>query len=146
LTVLDSNILLYAWNRDDPNHEKIKPWLESLLRSQDWVGLPWITLWTFLRLTTNSRLYSSPLSPERAFEIISEWIQLPNVVIIEPGLLHPEILQRLVIEGQATGPLLSDAVLAALAMEQGATLASTDRDFSRFPGLSWINPLSPDPR
>ena len=142
LTLLDSNILLYAWNQDDPNHEKIKPWLESLLRSQDWVGLPWITLWTFLRLTTNSRLYSRPLSPERAFEIVSEWIQLPNVVIVQPGLLHREILQRLVIVGQATGPLLSDAVLAALAIEQGATLASTDRDFSRFPGLSWINPLS----
>ena len=144
MTILDSNILLYAWNRDDPHHEKIKPWLESLLSSQDWVGLPWITLWTFLRLTTNSRLYSRPLPPERAFEIISEWIQLPNVVVVQPGPLHREILQRLVRIGQATGPLLSDAVLASLAIEQGATLASTDRDFSRFPGLSWINPLSSD--
>ena len=142
MTILDSNILLHAWNRDDPNHERIKPWLERLFGSEDWVGLPWITLWTFLRLTTNSRLYTRPLSPDRAFEIVTEWIQLPNVVVVHPGPLHREILKRVVVKGQATGPLLSDAVLAALAIEQGARLASTDRDFTRFLGLSWMNPLA----
>ena len=142
MTVLDSNILLYAWSQDDPNHQAIRPWLENLLGSHAWVGLPWITLWTFLRLTTNPRLYPRPLTPTRAFGIVDGWLSLPNTVLVQAGPRHGEILQRLVVEGQATGPLLSDAVLAALTIEQGAILASTDRDFSRFPGLTWVNPLA----
>ena len=142
MIILDANVLLDAWNQDDPNHEKVRVWLEGLLRSHDWVGLPWVSLWAFWRLATNSRIYPRPLTPARAFEIVDEWLRLPNTVIVEAGPRHADLLQRLVIEGQAMGHLLSDAVLAALAMEQGATLASTDRDFSRFPGLSWLNPLA----
>jgi toxin-antitoxin system PIN domain toxin len=141
VTILDANILIYAYNADAPQHRKAREWLERLFVRPDMVGAAWITLWAFLRIATNARAWPKPLSVHDAFGAIHQWFERPNMAIIHPGPRHMELLEELVREGNAPGPLVSDAALAAIAIENGATLASTDRDFSRFRHLRWINPL-----
>ena len=141
MTVLDVNLLLYAYNSDAPEHPRARAWIENLFNGADLVGLPWMTIWAFLRISTNPRLWPRPRAAAEAFAIAGSWLAHPAVVIPQPGPRHAEILQTLVVDQRATGPLLTDAVLAALAIENGARLASTDRDFRRFPSLNWLNPL-----
>ncbi len=142
MTVLDANILLYAYNADAPQQPAAAGWLTRLLESGDTVGLPWMTIWAFLRVSTNPRLWPRPLAAAEAFRVIGEWLAQPGVVVVHPGPRHAAILERLVIGNRATGALVSDAALAALAMENGAALASTDQDFRRFPDLRWVDPLA----
>lgn len=141
MTILDANLLLYAYNADAPQRPAAARWLTELLNSGEIIALPWVTAWAFIRIATNSRIWSNPLSAKQAFAIIEEWIAQPGVVVLQPGPRHPEILKRLILEHGVTGPLVTDAVLAALALETGAFLASTDQDFRRFPDLRWTNPL-----
>lgn len=141
MTILDANLLLYAYNAEAPQQEAVARWLKDLLESGDTIGLPWVTLWAFIRITTNARIWTNPLSAKRAFAIVEEWMAQPGVVVLQPGPQHAEILKRLVIEHGVTGPLVTDTVLAALALENGAVLASTDQGFRRFPELRWKNPL-----
>ena len=141
MTLLDANILLYAYNVDAPQHQAARRWIEDLFSGSEWVGLPWITLWGFLRISTNPRVYPRPLTAGEAFGIVHGWLALDKVVVVQPGPRHAELLERLATVNRATGPLLTDAVLAALALEHGAVLASTDLDFSRFRELQWLNPL-----
>jgi len=142
VTVLDANILLYAYDADSPRQGAAAGWIEQLFGGPELIGIPWQTIWAFLRIRTNLRLVRNPVSPAESFQIVQEWLALPGVVLVQPGPRHAELLERLVIEHGAAGPLVTDAVLAALAIEHGAVLASTDRDFSRFPDLSWVNPLA----
>ena len=141
MTIVDVNVLLYASQADAPQHKAALAWLNELFAGPDLIGLPWIVLWAFVRLSTNSRLWPKPMPAVTAFEHIREWLSQPGVVIVQPGPRHAEILERLVIENRVVGGLVSDAVLAALALENGAVLASTDRDFSRFTNLRWVNPI-----
>jgi uncharacterized protein len=142
VTVLDANLLLYAYNADAPEQSVAARWLAELLESGEPIALPWVTIWAFIRIATNSRIRSHPLSAKQALAIIEEWIAQPGVVVLQPGPRHAEILKRLIIDHRVTGPLVTDAVLAALAIENGALLASTDQDFRRFPDVKWTNPLS----
>lgn len=142
MIILDVNVLLYAYNADDPLHVKVAFWFETLFRESEIVGLPWATLWSFIRISTSTRLWRNPKSVQEAFNIIRKLLAHPNVRVVQPGSRHAEILEQLVFEHRATGPLVSDAVLAALALENGAALASCDQDFSRFAALRWINPLA----
>lgn len=142
MIVVDANILLHAYQADSPQHPAAKEWLENLFSGEEIIGFPWITLWAFLRISTNPRAWPSPMPAAVAVQHIREWITQPGVVVIGPGSRHLELLERVVTEDAATGPLVSDGVLAALAIENGAVLASTDRDFSRFAQLRWINPLA----
>jgi toxin-antitoxin system PIN domain toxin len=139
--ILDANLLLYAYNADAPQQAAAAKWLDGLLTSGEIIGLPWVTAWAFVRICTNTRIWSNPLAAKQAFAILDQWWDQPDVIALQPGPRHREILERLVTEHNATGPLLTDAVLAALAIENGATLASTDQDFSRFQSLRWTNPL-----
>jgi toxin-antitoxin system PIN domain toxin len=141
MTILDVNLLLYAYEADSPQHPAAISWLEQLFAGSDVIGLAWITLWAFVRLSTNPRVWPKPMSATAAFQHIRDWLAVPGVVIVQPGPRHLELLERLVSENRAAGPLVSDAALAALAIENGAVLASTDRDFSRFPDLRWVNPV-----
>ena len=141
MTILDANILLYAYNSDASQHLETRRWLEQQLGETDQTGIAWVTLWSFLRISTNPRLTRIVLPVEEVFQTIRDLLAHPRVTVVEAGPRHAEILQRLVFEGKASGPRVTDAALAALAIEHGATLASTDRDFSRFPDLRWINPL-----
>lgn len=142
MIILDVNILLYAYNADAPQHAAASAWLEDLFASPDLIGLPWPAIWGFLRIGTSSRFRRETNEALTALRNIRSWLAQPGVIVVQPGPRHLEILERLVIDYQASGPLISDAVLAALAIENGAALASTDRDFSRFSGLRWINPLA----
>lgn len=142
MILVDANLLLYAYDADSPQHDVSRRWLEEVLSGSGLVRFPWITAWAFLRISTNGRVFAHPLSAAEAHEAVASWLEQPNAGILEPGERHLEILEGLLREGQATGPLVMDAVLAALAIEHGATLCSTDRDFARFPGLDWQNPIA----
>ena len=124
-----------------PGTGSLRAGLRGLLGSGEPVGLPWVTIWAFVRIGTNSRIWPNPLPVARAFAIIGDWLAQPGVVPLNPGPLHARILEKLVRDHGAVGSLVTDAVLAALALEYGASLASTDQDFRRFPNLRWTNPL-----
>jgi toxin-antitoxin system PIN domain toxin len=137
----DANLLLYAYNTTAEQHKKSRTWLEEVLAGPDLVRFSWLTLWAFVRIATNARIFEIPLSLPQAEAAISSWLAQPVAGILEPGERHWDILRQLLRDGQTTGPLVMDAVLAAIALEHGATICTTDRDFSRFPGLKWTNPL-----
>ena len=143
MTLLDANVLIYAYNADAPEHPRVHAWLEDLFAAGEPVGIPWLALWAFVRVATNPRLSSTPKPAAEVFPIVRGLLAHPQVLVIEPGARHAETLERLVVDNRISGTLMTDAVFAALAIEHGATLASTDRDFSRFSGLRWINPLAP---
>jgi hypothetical protein len=105
------------------------------------VRFAWLTLWAFLRISTNPRVFDRPLSTAEAAQAVAAWLAQPVAGIVEPGERHWDILCRLLKEGQASGAMIMDAALAALAVEHGAVLNTTDRDFARFPGLRFTNPL-----
>ena len=142
MIVLDANILLYAYNADAPEHKPARRWLNGRLEGPDWIGLPWLTIWAFLRISTNPRLFPRPLTVDESFSIVRAWLASPRVVVVEPGPRHGELLEELVRANQAAGPLVTDAALASIAKEHGASLVSTDRDFARFSDLDWLNPLA----
>lgn len=141
MILVDANLLLYAYHPRAEQHEKSRDWLEAVLSGTDLVRFAWLTLRAFLRISTNPRIFERPLSSGEATDAISSWLAQPIAGILEPGERHWEILQELVREGQASGPLISDAALAAIAVEHGAVLYTTDRDFARFSQLKWANPL-----
>jgi toxin-antitoxin system PIN domain toxin len=139
--LVDVNILLYAYNAESEQHAKSRAWLEAVLSGPDLVCFAWLTLWAFLRIATSPRVFDRPLSTPEAEAAISSWLAQPAAGILEPGERHWDILRGLVRDSQAVGPLAMDAVLAAIALEHGATVCTTDRDFTRFSGLKWTNPL-----
>jgi toxin-antitoxin system PIN domain toxin len=138
----DANLLLYAYHPRAALHEASKAWLEATLSGSELVRVPWSTVWAFLRISTSSKVFEHPLSIGEATTAVTAWLNRPNTAVLDPGERYWEIFHRLLEESQCTGPLVTDAALAALAIEHGATLYTTDRDFSRFPGLSWRNPLA----
>ncbi len=141
MILVDANLLLCAYNSSSQRYEAARRWLESALSGSEPVGFAWVTLLAFLRIGTDHRAFPSPLAPEEAAAIVSEWLDRPNAVALPPGDRHWEILSRLLTVAQARGALVMDAHLASLAIEHGATLCTTDRDFARFPGLRFRNPL-----
>jgi toxin-antitoxin system PIN domain toxin len=142
LILVDANLLLYAYHPRAEQHEASRAWLETILSGSELVRFTWLTLWAFLRISTNSRVFERPLSAREAGTAVSSWLAQPSAGILDAGERHWEILLRLMREGQTAGPLVMDAALASLAIEHGATLYTTDRDFARFPGLKWTNPLA----
>lgn len=138
----DANLLIYAYNTDAPEHARARRWLEESLSATTPFAFSWPTLTAFLRITTNIKAFPKPLTIKEAAEIVTEWLGRPNVTILQPTEGHWETFVRLLDEGQATGALVMDAHLAALAIEHGCQFATTDRDFSRFTGLQTLNPLT----
>jgi uncharacterized protein len=140
--LIDANLLLYAYHPRAEQHEKSRAWLESVLSGSELVRFAWLTLWAFLRIATNQRVFDRPLSSVEAEAAICSWLAQPVAGILDPGERHWDILRGLLRDGQVTGAIVMDAVLAAIALEHGATLCTTDRDFARFAGIKWINPLT----
>jgi len=140
--VLDANILLYAYDAASDQHAKARAWLEKVLSGTDPVGLPWQTVTAFLRIVTNPRLSGKRFTPAEVIDVVDQWVDQPNVRLLGPGDQHWSFLRQTIIEGQARGPLITDAQLAALTIEYGGVLYTTDRDFARFPGLRWQNPIA----
>lgn len=141
MILLDANLLIYAYHPRSEHHAASRAWLEDVLGGPEHVRFAWVTLWAFLRISTNARIFERPLTVGEAQAAISAWLAQPSAGILEPGERHWEILRTLIGEGQATGPLVPDAAIAAIAVEHGAVLCTTDRDFARFPALKWRNPL-----
>jgi toxin-antitoxin system PIN domain toxin len=142
--LVDANLLIYAYHPRAAQHEGSRAWLEGALSGPDPLLFAWVTLWAFLRIATNPRVFDRPLSVAEAEAAISSWLAQPIAGILDPGERHWDILRGLVRDSQAGGPLVMDAVLAAIAIEHGATICTTDRDFTRFSGLRWTNPLIAD--
>ena len=141
MILIDANLLLYAYHPRAAQHDKSRAWLQQVLSGPDLVRFAWLTLWAFLRIATSPRVFDRPLSTSEAAAAISSWLGQPAAGIVEPGERHWDILRELVRDAQSTGPLVMDAVLAAIAVEHGATVYTADRDFSRFSGVRWTNPL-----
>ena len=141
MIVPDVNVLIYAINRDDPLHEKASAWLNEALVGDESVGFVWNVLIGFLRITTRAN-FPSALTVEQAFEAMNGWLSARNARIIHPGTRHRELLLQLLAVTGAGGNLVSDAHLAAIAIEHEAKVCSNDADFARFPGLRWRNPLA----
>ena len=142
MILVDANLLIYAVNRDAPLHRKAKSWLEAAVSGPESVGFSWNVILAFLRLTTRPGLFRSPLSVETAFTVIAGWLDQPSSTVVHAGPRHLRVLRELLVPIGAAGNLASDAHLAALAIEHGAELCSSDADFARFPGLKWHNPLA----
>ncbi len=143
MKLLDLNILLYAVNADSPQHPQARTWLETTLSGTELVGLPWVVLLGFLRVTTHPRVLTRPLPAGQAIAIVDGWLALPSVRVLAPREAHWRILRTLLETTGTAGNLTTDAHLAALAIENGCELCSTDGDFHRFPALRWHNPLAP---
>jgi toxin-antitoxin system PIN domain toxin len=140
--LVDANLLLYAYYPRAAQHAPARRWLEQALSGPDLVRFAWMTISAFLRIGTNPRAFERPLSFDEAAAAVKSWLDQPCAGILEPGERHWEILAEVASEGQAVGSLLTDAALAAIAIEHGAVLHTTDRDFARFPRLKYANPLA----
>ena len=140
--IVDANILLYARNSSDPRHEAARNWLEAALNGDTRVGLPWSTLGAFFRIATNPRAFHDPLAPDTAWQQVMDWLAAPSSWIPEPSDRYSRILGQIVIEHRVTGPAMTDAMLAALAIDHGVELMSTDADFKAFEGLRHTDPLA----
>ena len=141
MKLIDLNLLLYAVDASAPRHKPARTWLESVLSGSETVALPWAVLVGFVRLSTKSAVFASPLSSAIALDIVDEWLAQPAVTTVAPGARHAAVLRELLSDLGTAGNIVSDAHLAALAIEHGAELCSCDADFSRFPGLRWTDPL-----
>ncbi len=142
MKLLDANILLYAYHSGAPEHPACRRWLEEALNGWQPLLLPWVTILAFLRISTNLRVFRTPLTMAEATDAVQSWLAQPVVQLLHPGERHWDTLCGLLAGAQISGHLVADAHLAALALENGATLCTTDRDFSRFPGLKLLNPLA----
>ncbi len=140
MKLLDANILLYAYDSDSAHHAVCRAWLEAAFNSEEIVALSWQTLLAFVRICTNSRATKKPLRSTEACHIVSSWLDQANVRVIGAGDRFWGLLKDQILEAQVAGPLVTDAALAALAIEHGATLCSVDRDFRRFRGLQLTDP------
>jgi toxin-antitoxin system PIN domain toxin len=138
----DANLLLYAYDELSPHHARARPWVEELLSATEPVGFPWQVLLAFVRLSTRARVFTHPLAPAVAFDIVEGWLAQPCALVLHPTERHLAILRGLVEPLGTAGNITSDAHLAALAIEHGAEVCSADADFGRFPGLRWTNPLA----
>lgn len=142
MIVVDLNLLLYAVNEDAAQHDRALAWWERCLSEGTTVGLAWTVILGFVRITTNPRVLPRPLKSRHAVEIVDEWLSHPAVETIEPTERHWEVFKDLLAPLGTAGNLIADAHLAALAIERGARLCSTDNDFARFAQLRWSNPLA----
>jgi toxin-antitoxin system PIN domain toxin len=140
--LIDANVLLYAYQPSAVHHERCRRWLEDAFSGDEPVCLAWVTVLAFVRIITNPRIFESPLTGPEAVAVVSSWLERDSIAVLEAGQQCWEILRSLIVDAQVSGPLVMDAFLAALALENGATLATTDRDFARFPRLRLIDPTA----
>lgn len=143
MILVDANLLIYSIDQGSVHHEKAHAWVTQILSDTAPVGLAWIAVLAFLRITTIARLMRNPLSPERAIAYVDSWLAIPHVSLVLPGEQHWPILRSLLQVSGTSGNRTSDAHLAALAIEHGYTVFTADSDFSKFAGVSVVNPLKP---
>lgn len=139
----DLNLLLYAYNSHVPQHEGARDWWETALNGRELIGMPYEVGYGFIRIATNRRLGDAAVPLAVARNVVEEWLSLPQVRTLTPNPRHFSRVMALMTAAMASGSVLSDAILAAYAIENRACLFTNDADFARFPGLTWQNPLLP---
>lgn len=139
--IVDANLLLYAADRRSPFHQAAESWLTEQLVGDVRVGLPWPVLVAYVRLATHPRVFARPLDPSTAWNDVRGWLDRDVVWVPQPTPRHAQVMEHLVLRHQVSGNLVSDAHLAALAIEHGVEVCSADSDFARFPECHWRNPL-----
>jgi uncharacterized protein len=142
MIIVDVNVLIFAYNFDAPQHERSRAWLQRAFSGSEVIGLPWAVIHGFLRITTNTPAIQPPFKIDDAVAMVDEWFTSPAVKLVEPGLRYWSVFSALLRDQQIEGQLVSDAHIAALAIENDAAVCSTDRDFGLFTGLRVINPLA----
>jgi uncharacterized protein len=142
MIVPDVNLLIHAYNIDSRVHPAARAWWEALLNGTQPVGLPWVAVLGFIRLTTHRQILARPIPVSVACAHVRAWLARPCVAILHPGNRHADVLFALLEHLGSAGNLTTDAHLAALCIEHQAELHSTDADFARFPGLRWTNPTA----
>ncbi len=141
MIIPDLNLLLYAYNPHMPQHDRARRWWEGVMGGDELIGIPLEVAFGFVRVATNPRLGPAKVSLAEARPVVEGWLELPQVRTITPTGGHFARVMNLMAAAMAAGPVLSDAILAAYAIEHRATLCTNDGDFARFPALSWENPL-----
>lgn len=142
MILVDANILLYAEDSLSPHHQLARSWWDEQLSGSGPVCLSWVVLAAFIRIGTNPRVFAHPLSLAQALRRVESWLDQPCTRVVQPTERHWVVFQQMLTSGQAVGNLVTDAHLAALSVEHGCELFSTDADFARFPKLKWKNPLA----
>lgn len=142
MKLVDANLLLYAYDSRSVRHRAARRWLEDALSTAEPVRFATVTLLAFVRISTHPRVFERPLTLTEAFELIGAWLARPNAGVLHPLDDHFDRVAELAARAQASARLVMDAHLAQLAIEHGATLFTTDRDFARFDGLRWQDPLA----
>jgi uncharacterized protein len=138
----DINLLIYAYNRDAPHHDAARRWWEAALGAPETVGLPWAVALGFLRLMTSRHVLERPWEAAEILEVIRAWWDRPQVLVLQAGPRHLDLLATFARARLLVSSLTTDAHLAALAIENQAVLCTNDADFDRFPGLRHANPLA----
>ena len=141
MIIPDINLLIYAYNEGAPDHPAARRWWEDAVNGTERIGVPWVVSTGFLRLMTHPRVLASPVPVSAAIEYVRDWFRHGHVTPLNPSADHLDHLQRNLVAAGAGATLVTDAHIAALAMEYQAEVHSNDGDFSRFPGLRWRNPL-----
>ncbi len=142
MIVPDVNLLVYAIHQESPEHARARRWLDQLLTGDEPVGLPWAVILGFVRITTHARIMQTPWTIDEAAALVDRWLAQRTVTVIDPTNRHWSILRSLLTAAGRGANLTSDAHLAAICIERGATLHSADNDFARFRELRWVNPLA----
>lgn len=140
MIVVDANLLVYSSFADLPQHERAREWLDDRLSGTDRVGLPWPSLLSFARLASNPRVFERPMPLSEAWARVRDWLDQPPCWVPSPTPEHARIVDEL-LSGESASRLVPDAHLAALAIEHGLTVCSTDGDFARFDRVRWENPV-----
>ena len=140
MKLVDANVLLYAVDDESPNHSAANGWLDGALAGGEAIGFAWVVVLAFLRLSTHPRLSARPLNVEEAADLVEQWLEEPPAVVVHPGGRHLSLLRGLLTALGTGANLVTDAHLAALAVEHGAEIVSFDRDFQRFEGVRWSLP------
>ena len=141
MIVPDVNLLLYAYDDESPFHEKAARWWKDTLSGEEPVGLPQVVIFGFVRVGTNARAFRRPMTPADAAGLVRSWTARPVVQLLDVNASHVEHVLKSVEGVGAAGNLVTDAQIAAIAIQHGAVVHTTDTDFMRFTGLRWLNPI-----
>ena len=139
--VPDLNLLIYAYDTTSQRHDAARRWWSGLTNGTERVGVPWLVAAGFIRLTTGPHVMGQSATPDEAIDTVEEWFRLPHVAPLNPGTEHLRLMRGALAAAGVGGNLVTDAHIAALAIEYQAEVHSNDADFGRFPGLRWRNPL-----
>lgn len=137
----DANVLLYAIDERAPRHEAARNWLGDALSGTETVGFAWVVLLAVVRISTRAAVFERPLAAAEALDLVDGWLAQPSTTVVHPTDRHADVLRELLVPLGTAGNITTDAHLAALAIEHGADLCSSDADFSRFSGVRWVDPL-----